>query len=39
MAKAPHPGERGVEPGKPIRAAGITPAPSVGPDRTLQPAE
>ena len=32
------PGEAGPEPGTPIRTAGITPAPSVDPDRHLQPA-
>lgn len=35
MAKPPHRGE----PGAPIRTAGITPAPSVDPDRHLHPAE
>jgi cytochrome d ubiquinol oxidase subunit I len=39
MAHAPHPGEPGLEPGLPIRAAGVTPAPAVDPDRHLQPAE
>ncbi|ACL58256.1 cytochrome ubiquinol oxidase subunit I [Methylobacterium nodulans] len=39
MSKPPHYGEPGVEPGKPIRTAGITPAPSVHPDRALWPAE
>ena len=39
MAKPPQPGEPGLEPGTPIRAAGITPAPAVDPDRHLQPAE
>ena len=39
MAKSPHLGEHGIEPGTPIRTAGITPATSVNPDRSLQPAE
>jgi len=41
MHHAPHPGEPGVEagPDRPIRTAGITPAPAVSPDRTLRPAE
>ena len=39
MGKSPHRGEHGIEPGQPIRTAGITPAPAVGPDRTLHPAE
>ncbi|GJD57605.1 cytochrome ubiquinol oxidase subunit I [Methylobacterium dankookense] len=39
MAHAPHPGEPGLEPGLPVRAAGVTPAPAVDPDRHLQPAE
>ncbi|MFE1601214.1 cytochrome ubiquinol oxidase subunit I [Methylobacterium sp. ID0610] len=39
MSKPPHYGEPGVETGAPIRTAGITPAPAVHPDRTLQPAE
>ncbi|MDP4005987.1 cytochrome ubiquinol oxidase subunit I [Methylobacterium sp. NEAU K] len=39
MAHPPHAGETGIEPGAPIRTAGITPAPSVDPDRHLQPAE
>ncbi|MEH3147968.1 MAG: cytochrome ubiquinol oxidase subunit I [Methylobacterium frigidaeris] len=38
-AKPPHAGEPGVEAGAPIRTAGITPAPAVHSDRTLQPAE
>ncbi|MCJ2115354.1 cytochrome ubiquinol oxidase subunit I [Methylobacterium sp. J-001] len=39
MAQPPHAGETGIEPGAPIRTAGITPAPAVDPDRHLQPAE
>jgi cytochrome d ubiquinol oxidase subunit I len=39
MRKPPYRGEPGPEAGQPIRTAGITPAPSVHPDRTLQPAE
>ncbi|TXN38691.1 cytochrome ubiquinol oxidase subunit I [Methylobacterium sp. WL30] len=39
MAHAPHRGEEGPEVGLPIRAAGLTPAPAVDPDRHLQPAE
>ncbi|ACA18666.1 cytochrome bd ubiquinol oxidase subunit I [Methylobacterium sp. 4-46] len=39
MSKPPSYGEPGVEAGKPIRTAGITPAPSVDPDRAMQPAE
>jgi cytochrome d ubiquinol oxidase subunit I len=39
MAKSPHRGEHGIEPGAPIRTAGITPAPSVDLGRTLHPAE
>ena len=39
MAQPPHAGESGIEPGAPIRTAGITPAPAVDPDRHLQPAE
>lgn len=39
MAKPPHRGEPGIKPGAPIRTAGITPAPSVDPDRHLHPAE
>ena len=37
MGKAPHRGETGPEagPDHPIRTAGITPAPSVDPDRTI----
>ncbi|RVU15320.1 cytochrome ubiquinol oxidase subunit I [Methylobacterium oryzihabitans] len=38
-SRPPHRGEPGVEPGLPIRTAGITPAPSVHPDRVLHPAE
>jgi cytochrome d ubiquinol oxidase subunit I len=38
MAKSPHLGEHGIEPGAPIRTAGITPASSVDPDRHMQPA-
>lgn len=39
MSHAPHPGEPGLEEGPEgvIRTAGITPAPSVAPDRTLSP--
>ena len=33
MGHAPHPGETGVAEGQPIRAAGITPAPAIDPDR------
>ncbi|MCJ2085951.1 cytochrome ubiquinol oxidase subunit I [Methylobacterium sp. E-005] len=39
MAKPPQAGEPGLEPGAPIRTAGITPAPAVDPDRHLLPAE
>ena len=41
MGHAPHPGEPGIEegPDRPIRTAGITPAPSVDPDRSLHPTE
>ncbi|MCJ2020261.1 cytochrome ubiquinol oxidase subunit I [Methylobacterium sp. E-065] len=39
MAKPPQVGEPGLQPGVPIRTAGITPAPAVDPDRHLQPAE
>lgn len=41
MAHAPHAGEPGVEsgPDRPIRSAGITPAPSVDRDRVADPAE
>src|SRR5215210_7437572 len=41
MHHAPHPGEPGIGagPNRPIRTAGITPAPAVSPDRTLRPAE
>jgi cytochrome d ubiquinol oxidase subunit I len=39
MAKSPHLGEHGIEPGVPIRTAGITPASSVDPGRSLHPAE
>ncbi len=37
MTRAPHVGEEGPEegPGHPVRAAGITPAPAVDPDRSL----
>ncbi|MCJ2072516.1 cytochrome ubiquinol oxidase subunit I [Methylobacterium sp. J-030] len=37
MAKPPQVGEPGLEPGAPIRTAGLTPAPAVDPDRHLQP--
>lgn len=33
MGKPPHAGEEGVEPGQPIRAAGITPAPAMRPGK------
>ena len=41
MGHAPLPGEPGLEegPNRPIRTAGITPAPSVNPDRSLHPTE
>ncbi|GJD47321.1 Cytochrome bd ubiquinol oxidase subunit 1 [Methylobacterium crusticola] len=39
MSKPPHIGEHGVESGRPIRTAGITPAPAVDPGRAMQPAE
>jgi len=39
FAVAPHAYEEGVPRGEPIRAAGITPAAAVGPDKTLEPAE
>jgi len=39
MGKPPQAGESGIEPGAPIRTAGITPAPAIDPDRHLQPAE
>jgi cytochrome bd ubiquinol oxidase subunit I len=39
MAKPPQAGEPGLEPGTPIRTAGITPAPAVDPDRHILPAE
>jgi len=39
MGQPPHAGESGIEPGAPIRTAGITPAPAIDPDRHLQPAE
>lgn len=39
MAKPPQVGEPGLQPGAPIRTAGITPAPAVDPDRHLLPAE
>ncbi|MET0314392.1 MAG: cytochrome ubiquinol oxidase subunit I [Hansschlegelia sp.] len=39
MSKPPHAGEHELEPGAPIRTAGITPAPSVAGERTLFPAE
>jgi cytochrome d ubiquinol oxidase subunit I len=39
MAKPPRRGEHGIEPGTPIRAAGLTPGPSVDLGRTLQPAK
>jgi cytochrome bd ubiquinol oxidase subunit I len=41
MGHAPHPGEPGVEggPDRPIRTAGITPAPAVDRDRVAHPAE
>lgn len=35
MRDAPHRGEEGPQPGTPVRGAGITPAPAVGPDRVL----
>ena len=39
MAHPPHRGEPGIEegPDRPIRTAGITPAPSVNPERSLHP--
>lgn len=39
MSHAPHPGEPGLDEGPEgvIRTAGITPAPSVAPDRTISP--
>jgi cytochrome d ubiquinol oxidase subunit I len=37
MAKPPQSGETGIEPGAPIRTAGITPASAIDPDRHLQP--
>lgn len=39
MRHAPHPGEPGIEagPDRPIRTAGITPAPAVDPARTIHP--
>ena len=39
MAHAPHAGEPGLEPGLPVRAAGVTPATAIDPHRHLQPAE
>ena len=39
MAHPPLPGEPGLQQGTPIRSAGITPAPAVDPDRSIQPAE
>jgi cytochrome d ubiquinol oxidase subunit I len=41
MSHPPHPGEPGLQAGPdgPIRSAGITPAASVDPDRTLTPGE
>ncbi|WP_406857972.1 cytochrome ubiquinol oxidase subunit I [Alsobacter sp. KACC 23698] len=47
MAHAPHPGEPGLDRGKPLRTAGVTPAPAIDPDRAragapsapLRPAE
>ena len=39
MADAPHPGEPGLPPDEPIRAAGITPAPVMDKGGNLQPAE
>ncbi|GBU15879.1 MULTISPECIES: cytochrome ubiquinol oxidase subunit I [Methylobacterium] len=39
MAHAPQGAEPGLQPGLPIRTAGVTPAPAVDPDRHLQPAE
>ncbi len=38
MGDPPHPGEQGPRAGDPVRAAGITPAPAVHPDRAV-PAE
>ncbi|MBW8302593.1 MAG: cytochrome ubiquinol oxidase subunit I, partial [Brevundimonas sp.] len=38
MSHAPHAGEPGVAQG-PMRAAGITPAPAIDPDRALDPVE
>jgi cytochrome d ubiquinol oxidase subunit I len=47
MAHAPHSGEPGLDRGKPLRSAGVTPAPAIDPDRAragapsppLRPAE
>ena len=39
MAKPPHPHESGLEPSEPIRAGGIMPAPAMGSDIQLTPAE
>ncbi len=39
MAHPPAPGEPGIEEGAPMRAAGITPAHALNPERTLNPAE
>ncbi len=39
IAHAPHAGESGPASGVPLRAAGITPAPGVDPDHSMQPAE
>ena len=41
MSHAPHTGEPGLDegPNRPIRSAGITPAASVDPDRTLTPTD
>ena len=37
MAKAPHAGEQGIEPGTPTRTAGITPGASIDPETQIQP--
>ena len=39
MSRPPQPHETGLPTGAPTRAAGITPAPAVDPDRALLPAE
>jgi len=39
MGKTPEPGEPGPETGKPIRSAGITPAPALKPGAVIDPAE